>query len=62
MPERESKPGGPNRKDTGDDKGYEVDDLAKKYGLSNDQASRLIRQIGSDRAKLEAAAEKLSKR
>ena len=62
MPERESQPGGPNRKRTGDDKGYEVDDLAKKFGLSNDQASRLIRQIGSDRAKLEAAAEKLTKR
>ena len=62
MAERESNPGGPNRKHVGDGKGYDVDDLALKYGITNDQASRLIRQIGTDRAKLEAAAEKLNKR
>ena len=62
MPERESKQGGPDRKHLGGDEGYDVDDLAKKHGISNDQASRLIRQIGTDRAKLDAAAEKLNKR
>ena len=62
MPERESKRGGPDRKHEGSGKGYEVDELAKKHGISNDQASRLIRQIGTDRAKLDAAAEKLVKR
>ena len=43
-------------------KGYEVDELARKHGISNDQASRLIRQIGDDREKLDAEAKKLQKR
>ncbi len=60
--ERSSKRGGPDRKHVGGREGYEVDELARKYGISNDQASRLIRQVGTDREKLEAAAEKLTKR
>ena len=62
MTERDSKRGGPDRKHVDHRIGYEVDELAQKHGISNDQASRLIRQIGSNREKLDAAAEKLLKR
>jgi hypothetical protein len=60
--ERTSKKGGPDRKHVEGRQGYEVNELAKKHGISNDQASRLIRQLGNDREKLDAAAEKLQKR
>ncbi|MBA3517813.1 MAG: DUF3606 domain-containing protein [Rhizobiales bacterium] len=60
--ERSSKRGGPDRQHVSGGKGYEVDELAKKHGISNDQASRLIRQIGDNREKLDEAAEKLKKR
>lgn len=60
--ERSSSNEGPERKRREEDGGYEVDDLAQRHGISNDQASRLIRQIGSDRDKLDAEAEKLTKR
>lgn len=62
MAERTSKTGGPDRKHVEGRKGYEVDELARKHGISNDQASRLIRQIGDDREKLDAEAKKLQKR
>ena len=60
--ERSSKRGGPDRRHVSGGKGYEVDELARKHGISNDQASRLIRQIGDNREKLDDAAEKLKKR
>jgi hypothetical protein len=62
MGERSSKTGGPERKHVAGREGYEVDELAKKHGISNDQASRLIRQNGDDREAIDAAAEKLTKR
>lgn len=62
MAERTSKAGGPDRKHVDGREGYEVDELARRHGISNDQASRLIRQIGNDREKLDAEAEKLQKR
>lgn len=62
MTGRDSKRGGPDRKHSGSGVGYEVDELAKLHGISNDQASRLIRQIGNNREKLDAATEKLVKR
>jgi hypothetical protein len=39
---------------------YEVGYFARKHGISRDQAQRLIDKIGGNRAKLNAAAEKLS--
>ena len=60
--ERSSSDQGPERKHRDEDGGYEVDELAERHGISNDQASRLIRQIGADRDKLDAEAEKLVKR
>jgi len=62
VPEREFRSGGPSPKHTGDARGHDVDDPAKRYTLTNDQTGRVIRQIGSVCAELEAAAEKLSKR
>ncbi len=61
MAERSSRPGGPDRKHVTGRKGYEVDELAAKHGISNDQASRLIRNIGDDREKLDREAAKLKK-
>jgi hypothetical protein len=42
--------------------GYELGYFARKHGISRDQAKQLISRIGNDRAKLNAAAEKLHSR
>jgi hypothetical protein len=39
--------------------GYELSYFARKHGITRDQARQLIARIGNDRAKLNAAAEKL---
>ena len=59
--ERSSAEGGPARKPQNEQDTYEVSDLAQRHGISNDQASRLIRQVGADRDRLDAEAEKLTK-
>jgi len=41
---------------------YEVSYIAKKHGLTAQQLRDLIRQVGNDRERLDAAAAKLSKR
>jgi hypothetical protein len=41
--------------------GYEVEYFARKHGIMKDEAEALIKQIGNDRDKLDAAARKLSK-
>lgn len=38
---------------------YEVSYLARKHGITAEQARELIARIGNDRAQLDAAAEKL---
>lgn len=40
---------------------YEVDYFARKHGLTRAAAQKLISRIGNDRAKLDAAAEELSR-
>ena len=42
--------------------GYEANYLAKKHGITRDQARRLIRKVGNDRAKLDTAAQSLARR
>ena len=42
------------------DQDYEVQYLAEKYGLSQEQARELIARIGNDRKKLEEAAKGLA--
>jgi hypothetical protein len=39
--------------------GYEIAYFARKHGITKDQALDLIRKHGNDRAKLDAAAEKM---
>lgn len=41
------------------DEPYEVEYFAQKHGLSEHQARTLIQTVGNDRAKLDAAAEKV---
>lgn len=42
--------------------GYELGYFARKHGLSRSQAKSLIERVGNDRAKLNAAAEKMKGR
>lgn len=42
--------------------GYELGYFARKHGLSRAQAKSLIERVGNDRAKLNAAAEKMKGR
>lgn len=42
--------------------GYELGYFARKHGISRDQARELIARVGNDRAKLNAAAERLKGR
>ncbi|WP_237713970.1 DUF3606 domain-containing protein [Novosphingobium sp. Rr 2-17] len=41
---------------------YEVDYFAEKHGLTRDQAQALIDRVGNDRDKLDAEAEKVTKK
>jgi len=40
-------------------RGYELSYFAREHGISKEQAAALIRKIGNDREKLNAAAAKL---
>lgn len=51
--------GGRDRSRVAAGQGYELGYFARKHGISRDQAKQLIARIGNDRAKLNAAAEKL---
>ena len=42
--------------------GYELGYFARKHGLSREQARSLIERVGNDRAKLNAAAERMKGR
>ena len=43
------------------EQGYEVEYFARKHGITKQQAQELIKEHGSNRAKLDAAAEKLKR-
>lgn len=51
--------GGRDRSRVAAGQGYELGYFARKHGISRDQAKQLIAKVGNDRAKLNAAAEKL---
>ena len=51
--------GGRDRSRVAGGQGYELGYFARKHGISRDEAKKLIDRIGNDRAKLNAAAEKL---
>jgi hypothetical protein len=41
--------------------GYELSYFARKHGITREEAAKLIKEIGNDREKLNAAAGKLKK-
>jgi hypothetical protein len=59
MADDKSKRGGRDRATVSAEEPYEVGYFARKHGISRDQAQKLIDKIGGNRAKLNAAAEKL---
>jgi hypothetical protein len=59
MADDKSKRGGPDQSRVAGEQAYEVKYFAQKHGISQEQAKRLIDQIGNDRQKLDQAAEKL---
>jgi hypothetical protein len=61
MADDKTKRGGADRRQVAGGEGYEVKYFAKKHGITKDQAQGLITKVGNDRAKLNAAAEKLKK-
>ena len=61
MADDKSKRGAADRSKVAAGEGYEVSYFARKHGISRDDAQKLITDVGNDRAKLNAAAEKLKK-
>ncbi|MBZ9660846.1 DUF3606 domain-containing protein [Mesorhizobium sp. ESP-6-4] len=61
MADDKSKRGATDRRQVSGGEGYEVNYFARKHGISREQAEALIKQVGNDREKLNAAAEKLKK-
>jgi hypothetical protein len=59
MADNKSKKGGADRRRVSAGEGYEVKYFAHKHRISMDQARKLIAEIGGDRTKLNAAAQKL---
>jgi hypothetical protein len=55
------KRGAADRRQVASGEGYEVRYFARKHGISKDEAEQLIKKVGNDREKLNAAAEKLKK-
>ena len=51
--------GGRDRSRVAGGQGYELGYFARKHGISREEAKKLIQRVGNDRAKLNAAAEKL---
>ncbi|KRB80611.1 hypothetical protein ASE00_16315 [Sphingomonas sp. Root710] len=62
MADSKSKRGGADRSRVAAGEGYEVSYFARKHGLSKREAERLIKEVGNNREKLNAAAEKAKKR
>ena len=61
MADDKSKRGGGDRARVAKGEGYEVRYFARKHGISREQAEQLISRVGNDRAKLNAAAETLTR-
>jgi hypothetical protein len=62
MPSNSNRNIGRDRGRVAGGQGYELGYFARKHGISRDQARSLIERIGNDRAKLNAAAERLKGR
>jgi hypothetical protein len=57
LPSLPGRVGEPDQSKDAADQDYEVSNLAQKYGISRDEARKLIERFGNDREKLYAAAE-----
>ena len=62
MADNKSNRGGRDRGRVAGGQGYELGYFARKHGLSREQAKSLIDRVGNDRAKLNAAAERMKAR
>ena len=62
MADDRTKRGANDRSKVAGGEGYEVSYFAKKHNITAEQARDLIRQVGNDREKLNAAAVKLPKK
>ncbi len=62
MADDRSNRGGRDRSRVAGGQGYELGYFARKHGISRKQAKSLIQRIGNDRAKLNAAAERMKGR
>jgi D-tyrosyl-tRNA(Tyr) deacylase len=62
MTDDKKKRGGADRAQVSREQGYEVGYFATKHGISRDAARKLFDEVGSNREKLNAAAERLKKR
>jgi hypothetical protein len=62
MADNRSNRGGRDRSRVAAGQGYELGYFARKHGISREQAKSLIHRIGNDRAKLNAAAERIKGR
>ncbi len=62
MADGEPKRRGPDRTKVARFQGYEPRYLARKYGITLEQASAIIRRTGRDRVKLNAAAKRLARK
>ena len=62
MADNKTKRGAADRNKVAGGEGYEVNYFARKHGISKDQAEKLIKDVGNNREKLNAAASKLKKR
>lgn len=59
MADSKQKRGAGDRNRVSATQGYELAYFARKHGITRDQAKQLIARVGNDRAKLNAAAEKM---
>lgn len=62
MADDKSNRGGRDRGRVAAGQGYELGYFARKHGLSRGEARSLIERVGNDRAKLNAAAERMKRR
>jgi hypothetical protein len=61
MADDKTKQGKQDRSRVSAEQGYEVEYFARKHGITKEQAEKLIKEHGSNRATLDAAAEKLKR-
>jgi hypothetical protein len=59
LADSKTKRGGSDRNRVAAGEGYEVSYFARKHGISAPQARDIIKKVGNDREKLNAAAEKM---